>query len=590
MSTQQVVIGHRPLSVEDALAIILHAVSRGQAEDVPLAEAAGRVLAVPVVASEDLWPFARAAMDGVAVRAADVVTASADRLVRLRVMAAVYAGDAPQQMLAGAIAARIATGAPIPLGADAVIPQELLGWDGDDVLVSQPAAAGANIFPAGEDVRVGERVLHPGTVLRGGHLSLLAAMGHPRVPVRRRPAVAILTCGDELIEPTDMLRPGLVRESNSYALAAEVVALDASPRLLGNARDVPEELDAKIREGLKADVLITCGGLSVGERDLVRPALRRAGTAFEFEGVAMKPGGPAAFGRRGDCAIFALPGTPTACRVAFEILVVPALRAMMGYARATRPVVTAHLAAPLQVKSGRRRYLWGLAVLGPDGVWVSPLRVQSTAALRSASDANALVVVDAHTSELARGAEVPVYLISRDALPFSPRRWPTVIGVVGARGAGKTTLIERLIPALARRGITVASVRHHVHQRLLDQEGTDTMRAAAAGAVRTVLAGPGGITVRAPAEGDPTLYEALAHAGGARLVLVEGYSHSDIPKILVRRSGIETDKAPPAGPILAVVDDAAPDDAGRDAHQHFTWDATDALAAFIAHRLVITSP
>lgn len=575
-------IGRRPLSVEDALAIILHAVSRGQAEDVPLAEAAGRVLAVPVVASEDLWPFARAAMDGVAVRAADVVTASPDRPVRLRVTAAVYAGEAPQQVLDGATAARVATGAPIPAGADAVIPQELLEWTGDDVLVSQPTVAGASVFPAGEDVRAGERVLESGTVLRGGHLGLLAAMGYGRVPVIRRPAVAILTCGDELIEPTAPLRPGLVRESNSYTLAAEVRGLGISPRLLGNARDVPEELDAKIGEGLKADVLITCGGLSVGERDRIRPALRQAGLSFEFEGVAMKPGAPTAFGRQGDHVVFALPGTPSACRVAFEVLVVPALRAMMGYPQPGRPLVPARLAAPLQVKPGRRRYLWGLAVLGPDGVWVSPLRVQSTAALRSVSDANALIVVGSHASQLASGSEVPVYLISHDALSFSPRRDSIVIGVVGARGVGKTTMIERLIPALARCRITVTFIRHHAHQRLLDQEGTDTMRAASAGALRTILAGPGGITVRTPAEGDPTLREALAHAGGARLVLVEGYSQSDIPKILVRRSGVETDKAPPTGPFIAAVGDADP----RYCGPWFRWDQVDALAEFLAERVL----
>jgi molybdopterin molybdotransferase len=583
MTTRQGVFGHHPVSVEDALAIILPAAAPGQPEEVRLSEAAGRVLAAPVVASEDLWPFVRSAMDGIAVRAADVATASADHPVRLRITDAVYAGDASQQALAGGTAARVATGAPVPPGADAVIPQELLSAAGDDVLVSHAAARGANIFPAGEDVRAGDRVLHPGTVLRGGHLSLLAAMGHARVLVRRRPAVAILTCGDELIEPADPLRPGLVRESNSYAIATEVAALGASPRRLGNARDVTEELDAKVRDGLTADVLVTCGGLSVGERDLIRPALRRAGVTFAFEGVAMKPGAPAAFGRLGERMVFALPGTPSACRVAFEVLVVPALRAMLGYDPATRPAVTARLAAPLRVKSGRRRYLWGRAVLRSDGVWVSPLMQQSTAALRSASDANALIIVDASISELAWGAQVPVHLLSHDALPFSPRE-PAVIGIAGARGAGKTTLIERLIPALALRGITVASVRHHVHQRLLDQEGTDTERAASAGAVRTVLAGPGGITVRSPAEDDPPLSEVLAHAGGARVILVEGYTQSDIPKILVRRTGVETDKAPPAGPILAVVDDTR-DAAQRDADHHFTWEAIDALAAFIAHRL-----
>lgn len=218
-----------------------------------LSEAAGRVLAGPIVATEDLWPFARAAMDGIAVRTADVVGATMDHPARLRIVEAIYAGEAPQVGLSSGTAARVATGAPIPPGADAVVPQELLRLEDDHVLVSHPATFGMHIFPAGEDVRAGERVLESGTVLRGGHLALLAALGHGRVPVIRRATVAILTCGDELIEPAGELRPGLVRESNSYALAAEVQVLGATPQLLGNARDADGALDEKIRAGLQAD-------------------------------------------------------------------------------------------------------------------------------------------------------------------------------------------------------------------------------------------------------------------------------------------------------------------------------------------------
>ncbi len=571
----------RPPGVDEALAVILRAAARGPAEDVSLPEAAGRVLAAPITAAEDLWPFARAAMDGIAAHAADVAAASAAHPVRLRLTGAVYAGQAIETVLPRGTCMRVATGAPVPPGADAVIPQEWLHADGDGVLISRPASSGQHIFPAGEDVRAGERVLEPGTVLHGGHLSLLASMGYTRVPVVRRPVVAILTSGDELIDPAQALRPGLVRESNSYALAADVEALGAKPVALGNARDADHDLDARIRRGLDADVLITSGGLSVGERDLVRPALRRAGVIFAFEGVAMKPGAPAAFGRAGDRLVFALPGTPSACRVAFEILVVPALRTLLGYRDPSRPPVSARLTAPLRARPGRRRYLWGLAAVGPDGIMVTPHLVQSTATLRAANDANALIVIDADVTVLDAGNRVPVHLLSQEALPVLPAHRPAVIGVVGERDAGKTTLIERLIPALARLGKTVAVVKHHVHQRLLDQDGTDTARAVAAGAVRTVLTGPGGITCRVPAGHDPSLDEVLAHAGGVDLVLVEGYSQSAIPKILVRGAGSEPEKPPPAGPIIAVVGDAAlaPEQAA------FRWDEIDRLADFLVTRL-----
>lgn len=589
MSTPPVRTAGGSISVEGALEIILPSVSRRPAEDVPLTEAAGRVLANPVVAAEDLWPFPRAAMDGAAVRAADVAGASPDRPTRLRVIGTVCAGQSAHQVLAGSTAVRVATGAPIPPEADAVIPQELLRSDGEDVLVSHPTAAGTHVFPAGEDARAGERVLEAGVVLHGGHLSLLAALGYGRIPVIRRPAVAIMTCGDELVEPNAALPPGLVRDCNAAALAAEVRTLGAVPRILGIVRDVEGELEAQIRLGLDADMLVTCGGASVGERDLVRPALRREGVAFKFEGLAMKPGAPASFGCRGDRIVFVLPGTPGACRVAFEVLVIPALRAMLGYAEAIRPAVAARLSAPLRIKPGRRRYLWGRAMLGRDGLVVTPQRVQGTAAIRPASEANALIVIDAQNTELPRGSSVDVLLLVRESLPLATDSRPAVLGVVGARGAGKTALIERLIPALTRRGITAAFVKHHAHQQIIDMADTDTSRAAAAGALRTVLAGPGGITVRTLADHDPPLGEVLAHARDVDIVLVEGYRQSGIPAILVCRAGAESDRTPPAKPILAVVGDPRGDSSGR----HFAWDAVDALVDFLVDHLrlpALTSP
>ena len=567
----------RPPSVEDALTIILRATARGAAEDVRLPEAAGRVLAARIVATEDLWPFARAAMDGIAVRGADVAGASTEHPARLIVTGAVYAGQAADGPLRQGECVRVATGAPVPTGADAVIPQEWLQIDGNAVLISQPIAPGRHIFPAGEDVRAGERVLEPGVVLRGGHVGLLASMGYASVPVVRRPLVAILTCGDELVAPGEALRPGLVRESNRYTLAADVQAVGARTVMLDTARDDEHELDNAVRRGLDADVFITSGGLSVGERDLVRPALRRAGVAIEFETIAMKPGARVAFGRIGHRLVFGLPGTPSACRVAFEILVVPALRSLLGYRDAVRPLVTARLTAPIRVRPGRRRYLWGLAAFGADGVAVTPHLVQSTATLRAASDANALIVLDAETAELAAGGTVRVLLLDPAAIPVTPEPRQDIIGIVGARGAGKTRLIERLIPALARHGVSVVAVKHHAHQLALDQEGSDTARAASAGAVRTILTGPGGVTTRAPSGDDPSLEDALAHAGRADLVLVEGFSQSAIPKILVLGGSAEPAKTPPAGPIIATVGDVA----GADV---FGWDHIDRLARFVLTR------
>ncbi|MDR7550011.1 MAG: molybdopterin-guanine dinucleotide biosynthesis protein B [Armatimonadota bacterium] len=570
----------------EAQEIILRSVSRGPVEELPLAEAAGRVLADAVVAPEDLWPFPRAAMDGVAVRAADVAAASAEAPVVLSVAGAVHSGEVWPAPLEPGTAVRIATGAPVPVGADAVIPRELLQWDAGRVLVSAPVARGRHVFPAGEDARAREVVLEAGTVLGGGQLGLLAALGAGVVRVVRRAAVAILATGDELVPPRSSLQPGQVRESNSYHLAGEVAAVGAVPRLLGIARDDAADLALWIREGLRADALLVCGGASVGERDLVREALVRAGVSLQFVGVAMKPGAPVAFGLAGDRPAFALPGTPGAARVAFELLVRPALCKMMGHRLLHRPAVRARLARALAVAPGRRRFLWAYATLDASGVWVAPLSGQGTATLRSASDANALIDMHPGDADLPAGAPVTVRLLTAAGLPAPEASGRPAIAIVGARDAGKTTLIERLIPELRRHGLTVAAVKHHAHRDAADADtgGTDTGRFALAGAVETVLAGPAGI-VRRPARGDdPPLEEVLAIVGPADLVLVEGYSRSALPKILVQRRGVSDDRPAPAGPIAAVVGDAPQGESIEQDVPAFGWEDIGALAALIARK------
>lgn len=589
----------RAASVEAALEVILRSVDRMPAEEVALLEAAGRVLASPIVAREDLWPFARAAMDGVAVRSADLAGASPAAPVLLRAVGALYPGQTWEAPLEPGTAVRIATGAPVPPGADAVVPHEGLEWRGDLVVIRHAAAARRHIFPAGEDARAGEVVLEAGTVLRGGHLALLAALGAETVRVVRRPEVAILACGDELVGPGSCVRPGQVRESNSFFLAAEVSELGARPRLLGIAADNVASLDAKIQDGLRADALIVSGGLSVGERDLVRDALRRAGVALQFRGVPMKPGSPAAFGTAGRRPVFGLPGTPSAARITFEVLARPALCVMAGRRDIWRPAVMGRLTSPLAVTPGRRRYLWGRVCLGPSGLEVSPLSVQGTAALRSASDATALIEVQAGDEALPAGTPVRVHLLTAGDLITREGRLPRVLGIAGGRGAGKTTLLERLVAALRRRGVRVAVVKHHAHMDGGDVEGTDTWRAARAGAHATVLAGPGAAVYRFPGGEDAPLAQVLAGLGPVDLVLVEGYGGTALPRILVRRRGVAADRPDPAGPLIAVVEDEPPSAVapGEPGHAgsaaaagsrpiHLGWDDVDRLAEVILERLL----
>jgi len=569
------------LGVEDAQAVVLSVIRRMPAESISLDDAAGRVLAEPVTAAEDLWPFSRAAMDGVAARAADLRAAGVEAPARLRIAGAIYPGDIWARPLEPGAAVRIATGSPIPPGADVVIPREMLRDAGEHVEVPAPLPAGRHVFPAGEDARAGEVVLGPGTVLAGGHLGLLAAVGCAVVPVVRRPLVTILATGDELVAPATRLAPGRVRDSNSYALAAEVLAVGARVRRLGPVGDDLDALSAAIAAGLDADLLIVTGGASVGERDLVRAALRRAGARVMVPGVAMKPGGPAAFGLAGDRPLFVLPGTPGAARVAFEMLARPALCALLGRTDVHRPVVLGRLSVGLPVTPGRRRFLWAAASMTPDGILAAPLPGQGTATLRSAAEANALIDIAAAAGPLEVGDAVRLHLIA-DHLRAGPGWARRVYCVVGARAAGKTTLIERLLPALRARGLTAVAVKHHVHLDTPEREGSDTARFAAAGASATLLAGPGGIVRRSPSPVDPSLDEVLAVAGHADVVLVEGYSRSARPKILVGREGVVLDRPAPTGPIAAVVHDTPQAVAAAVGARAFRWDQVDALAAFIA--------
>ena len=540
-------------SVEQALEWILRSVRRLPVEVIPLSEATGRVLADDIIAPGDLWPFARAAMDGYAVRAADVAHAAPAHPVILKITGAGVAGFAADTPVTAGTTVRIATGAPVPDGADAVIPFEEVQVDGDRLIVTAPVPGGKHVFPAGEDARRGEVIQRAGTVLRGGNLGLLASLGVTSLPAVRRVRVAVLTVGDELVEPDRRPGPAQIRESNSYALAGEIHALGGEPLRLGIARDDTDDLVARIREGLRADVLVVSAGMSVGERDLVKDALVRAGVRLVFWRVPMKPGFPVAFGLAGDLPVFGLPGTPGAAMLAFEELVRPALRTMMGHRQVHPSWFPARLLAPITVRPGRRRYLWARAAVAEDGLVVEPLRVQSTATLRSISDANALIRIEPETAALAPGDQVWIRSLSDPETGEAVGQRIPVLAVVGAKEAGKTALIEHLLPEFARRGFRVGVIKHDPHGFEIDREGTDTWRAAAAGAEVVAIAGPGKVAVILRPAGEVPLAAVEAHLRGVDLILLEGYSQEPVPKVEVQRPRIAMDKPAPAGPRIAVV-------------------------------------
>lgn len=396
------------VSYDEALRTILDNVSPVGSEQLPLSEAVGLVLAEAVTAPWDLPLWDNSAMDGYAVRSEDCNKPSC----KLPVTGYLPAGvSAEGVVVAPGCAVKIMTGAPLPAGADAVVPvEETEETSGEQVVIAATVKPGQHIRRRGEDIRQGETVLQAGTPLRAAEISLLASCGKPLVSVQRRPVVAILATGDELVEPGTLPGPAQLINSNSIALAAAVREAGALPRMLGIARDNrPSHLE-KLQTGLTADCLITSAGVSAGDRDLVRAVLEELGVKFLFWKVAIKPGKPTAFGIVEGKPVFCLPGNPVSSLVTFEAFVRPALFRMQGHGKLLRPTLPATLREPL--KGGSRLQFVRVALEQEAGRWFArSAGNQETGILRTSLLADGLAQIPAGRTCQA-GDEVAVRLLS----------------------------------------------------------------------------------------------------------------------------------------------------------------------------------
>jgi molybdopterin molybdotransferase len=403
------------IPVEEALERILSRIPVLGSERVELPRALHRVLAADVSAEADIPPWPNSSMDGYALRGADTQGASSAGPARLRLAGRVAAGVIAARPLSAGEAFRIFTGAPLPEGADAVIPQEDVTEDGGVLLVPRAVQSGDYVRPRGEDVRAGETVLERGWRLGPAEIGLLAALGHPRVDVVRRPQVGILSTGDELADLGTPLGPGQIRNSNSYSLMAQVAEAGAEPVLLGVATDALDAIEARLRWGLGCDMLISSAGVSVGEHDFVKAALGRLGAEQHLWLVDMRPGKPIAFATipvalKGALPVFALPGNPVSTMVTFELFVRPALLRMGGHARLDRPVITARALAPIDNPGRRRGYLRVTLAPGDGGYGARLTGDQSSGILKSMVAADGLAVVPGNTT-IPPGGDVPVILL-----------------------------------------------------------------------------------------------------------------------------------------------------------------------------------
>ncbi|MDX2138538.1 MAG: molybdopterin molybdotransferase MoeA [Chloroflexota bacterium] len=353
------------LSVDEALTRILQDFQCLPAEASALESAHGRTLADDVIASHDLPPFANSSMDGYAVRSDDVRTASQDAPVRLRVAYDIPAGSTPTQPIQPGEVARIMTGAPMPPGADAVVPVEQTDtpWRaGDDVALADTVAiykavhSGANVRYPGEDVRAGERVLTAGTRIRAAEMGVLAGLGEARVSVVRKPRVALLSSGDELLAVDEPLAPGKIRDMNSYTLAALVTEGGGEAIRIPIARDRLEDVRSRFRQALdmQPDIVLSSAGVSAGTADLIRMVLDELGEVG-FWKINLRPGKPLAYGKLDGVPFFGLPGNPVSAMVTFDVFVRPALLRLLGapdLAQVTRALLAEDIAS-----DGRRSYI-----------------------------------------------------------------------------------------------------------------------------------------------------------------------------------------------------------------------------------------
>ncbi|MGD8806667.1 MAG: molybdopterin molybdotransferase MoeA [Chloroflexota bacterium] len=407
------------ISVERALSIVLGDVAILPSEMAPLHDVLGRVLAAPVIARESLPPFANSSMDGFALRASDVSQATPDRPVTLNVVGEVAAGAPYEGVVGPGEAVRITTGAPVPRGADAVVPVEDTGQARHEVLgalpemirVARSLATGDYIRLPGEDVQAGDTVLSAGVVIRPQEIGLMASLGYASVAVIRRPRVGVLATGDELVGVNDDLTPGKIRNSNGYAQAAQVTLAGGEPVLLGVARDTVLDLRERLHQGLEAgvDVFVSSAGVSVGAYDVVTHILREEGVVG-FWRVRMRPGKPLTFGHYRNTPYFGLPGNPVSAMVSFERFVRPALLKMGGHTKLTRPQVPVTVTRRVR-SDGRESYVRAVVEKVNGEYSAAPTGRQGSHMMTSLARANALIIIPEGVREVSAGSELTAIMI-----------------------------------------------------------------------------------------------------------------------------------------------------------------------------------
>ncbi|MEK6657514.1 MAG: gephyrin-like molybdotransferase Glp, partial [Nitrospirota bacterium] len=398
------------ISVEEALGLILENIREIGFEKVDIKEALGRVIAEDVYARRNIPPWDNSAMDGYAVIVNDVEGASKENPAVLKIIESLPAGYISESKLKSGEAIKIMTGAPMPNGADAVVMAEYTENDGGKVRIFKRPEKGDHIRKAGEDVKDGQLVIKKGQLIRPSEIGMLASMARSIVSVYQRPRVAILATGDELVDLDEEICGAKIINSNTYAVGAQIQECGALPILLGIARDRQDELEEKLRLGMNADIIITSGGVSVGDYDHVKDVVKGLGGDLRLWKVAIKPGKPLAFSILNGRPMFGLPGNPVASMVTFEIFVRPAILKMMGHKKIFRPIIYATIKDDLKKKENRRHFIRASVQSDGDGYVVETTGDQGSHMMTSMIKANGLIIFHENDTAIKAGDKVKVML------------------------------------------------------------------------------------------------------------------------------------------------------------------------------------
>lgn len=588
------------ISVEEAFEKILSHVEVLEPERKPILNCLGQVLAEDVYSTIDIPPLDNSAMDGYALRAKDTRGAGESSPRYVVVVGEVAAGSMPTKKVSPGTAIRIMTGAPLPEGADAVVRFE----DTDEVNrkssrgdLSQigilcQAKKGLNVRGRGEDIARGDLILKKGKVLRPQEIGVLASLGRSTALVIRRPIVAILATGDELIGVDQPLAPGKIHDSNNYTIAAEVSRYGGIPKILGIGRDSVQSLIEKIDEGLDADMLITSGGVSKGDYDIVKDVLAEHGEVG-FWTVCMKPGKPLAFGimkkveavRKGSVPHLGLPGNPVSSMITFEQFARPAILKMMGKKILAKPAIRAIIEDDIVDTDGRRLFARVIVTRRGGQYRASPTGPQGSGILTSMARANGLAVIPENSKGVKAGDMVEVQMLDWGEEQGEVETLP-VVSIVGKSQSGKTVLMEQLIAEFKRRGYKVAALKHSRGRMEIDHPGKDSWRFAQAGSDAVFVSSPDKLAFIKNLNHDLNIEEIMPIVGPEfDLILAEGFRESKTPKIEVHRKELGDDLLCSPEELSAIVTDGSLD---ADIAQ-LPWGDTVAVADFIEKNFVLNS-